>query len=173
MKKERHPKGEIVSQNKIRKVPLLVLLLFTLVLAACGAEAGAGAAEGDSLEVAFSSPEDAAEVAGTFTAEFDSNVPLGDPSTGNHHVHLCVDSDDCSTETEYTLVYGNTFEVTGLAPGEHILGASLRNADHSDAGPGDEIRVTVAEGGGATDPATNTTDGPTDTTAGGGFDYDY
>lgn len=150
---------------------LVALLLLTLVVAACGGEAGAGGAEaGDSLTLGFSSPPSDAEVDETFTVEFDTNVPLGDPSTGNHHVHLCVDSPDCATESEYSLVYGNTLEVTGLTPGVHILGASLRNADHSDAGPRDEITVTVAGEDSGTDDSAGTDNG-TETTTGSGTDY--
>jgi hypothetical protein len=145
-------------------------MLLALLIAACGGGAGTGGDEADdSLSLSFSSPADGVEVSDSFTVEFDSNVPLGDPSTGNHHVHLCIDSEDCGTESEYSLVYGNTFEVTGLTPGEHTLGASLRNADHSDAGPGDRIAVTVAGEGTATDDPPGTTDA-TDTT-GSGFDY--
>jgi hypothetical protein len=34
-----------------------------------------------------------------------------DPSTGEHHVHLCLDGADCDVESEYSLVYGDTFEI--------------------------------------------------------------
>ena len=97
---------------------------------------------------------------------FDSNVPLDDPSTGEHHVHLCLDGADCDVESEYSLVYGDTFEITDLEPGEHTIEASLRNADHTDAGPSDEITVIVGGGGTGSDPDTGS-GGDND----GGFDY--
>jgi hypothetical protein len=70
-------------------------------------------------------------------------------------VHLFFDTDTASSD--YDLVYGPTGQVTReLAPGEHTIIASLRNADHSDAGPSQTITVVVAGvgGGGASpDPA--------------------
>jgi hypothetical protein len=132
------------------------------VAAACG---GASAGRGDSLN--FSSPADGANVSDPFTVKFDATVPLDDPSTGEHHVHLCIDAADCDVESEYALVYGDTFEVSGLSPGEHTIEASLRNADHTDAGPSDEIKVIVGEG------AAGGSDGDSrsDEDAGDGFDY--
>jgi hypothetical protein len=88
-------------------------------------------------------------VASPFRIRFAANVPLDDPSTGEHHVHLCFDGADCDVESQYTLVYGELFEVTGLGPGEHTIEASLRNADHTDAGPSDTITIAVGEGGAA------------------------
>lgn len=64
-------------------------------------------------------------------------------------------------------MYGDTFEVSGLSPGEHTIEASLRNADHTDAGPSDEITVIVGDGGGTGSDGEN--DSNEDT--GGGFDY--
>ncbi|MGH3371636.1 MAG: hypothetical protein ACRDPR_16715, partial [Nocardioidaceae bacterium] len=83
-------------------------------------------------------------------------------------VHLCFDGEDCSTE--YSLVYGDTFEIDDLAPGDHTIEASLRNADHSDAGETDTITVTVgsrtASDAGDDAPAPSTSEGTT-----GGFGY--
>ena len=95
----------------------------------------------------------------------ESNVELGDPDTGNHHVHLCFDTTSC--DEEYELVFGDTFDVSDLSPGEHTIVASLRHADHSDAGVSDEITVTVGDGGGM-DPDTEKKDTGDN---GGGYDY--
>jgi hypothetical protein len=95
-------------------------------------------------------------------------VPLGDPSTGEHHVHLCFDGGSC--DTEYTLVFGNSIRVNGLTPGEHTIEANLRNADHSDAGPTDTVTVTVTDGG-ATSGGTGS--GQTTGGSGGGRGYGY
>jgi hypothetical protein len=46
---------------------------------------------------------------------------------------------------DYDLVYGDHAEVMGLAPGTHTVLASLRNANHSDAGPHATISVTVGQ----------------------------
>jgi hypothetical protein len=108
-----------------------------------------------------------AQVSSPFRVELDANVPLDDPSTGEHHVHLCFDGASCDVESEYALVYGNTSDVRDLSPGEHTIEASLRNADHTDAGPSDEITVTVVGGGGAEADSGTGSDGGT----GGDFPY--
>jgi hypothetical protein len=115
-------------------------------------------------------PTDGATVPSTFTVRVDSSVPLGPPSTGDDHVHLCFDGASC--DTEYKLVYGNTFQVSGLTPGQHTIQASLRNADHSAAGPTDSITVTVE--GSASSGSMSTNNGtPTPSPSSGGGHYGY
>jgi hypothetical protein len=140
------------------------LPVFALVAVACGGGSGAASGGSDSLSMSISSPMEGAEVTSPFTVTVDANVPLDEPSTGEHHVHLCFDGADC--DAEYQLVYGDTFEVGDLSPGEHTIQASLRNADHSDAGVTDEITVTVGGGGAGSDPSPDDGGG-----AGGGYDY--
>jgi hypothetical protein len=139
------------------------LTLLALVAAACGGGAGAGSGS-DSLSLEIKSPEAGAQVSSPFTLTVDASVPLDDPNTGEHHVHLCFDEADC--DAEYQLVYGDTFEVGDLSPGEHTIEASLRNADHSDAGVSDEITVAVG-GAGAGDGGAD----PGEDTGGGGYGY--
>jgi hypothetical protein len=125
-----------------------MLMGLALLAAACGTGANAGGSNG--LSVRIASPADGATVSEPFTVKLDASVPLGNPSTGDHHVHLCFDGKSC--DAEYTLVYGNSIPVKGLSPGTHTIEASLRNADHSNAGaPTDSITVTIgtASGGGA------------------------
>lgn len=117
-----------------------LVVALAIVATACGSNASAQGGGGPSLQIA--EPMDGATVPSTFTVRVDSSVSLGPPSTGDDHVHLCFDGASC--DTEYKLVYGNTFEVTGLTPGQHTIEASLRNADHSAAGPTDSITVTVS-----------------------------
>jgi hypothetical protein len=50
--------------------------------------------------------------------------------------------------TKYDVVTSDTFQVTTLSPGTHTILASLRNADHSPAGPEQRITITVSGGGG-------------------------
>ena len=137
-----------------------------LLAAACGG-AGAGSGGSDSLSLRISGPMEGAQVSDPFTVTLDANVPLDEPSTGEHHVHLCFDGADCDVESEYALVYGDTFDVSELSPGEHTIEASLRNADHSDAGVSDEISVTVGSGGGEGSDTGTDSGG----NGGGGFDY--
>lgn len=103
--------------------------------------ANSRAVSGDPLSVHISSPSSDAQVSAPFELQLESNVPLGPPETGLHHVHLYFDS--TTPDGPYDLVYGNTAQVTGLAPGVHTILASLRNPNHSDAGPGEIISVTV------------------------------
>jgi hypothetical protein len=151
--------GGIVHRVRNGRPSVVGLLLVLGILAtACGAKASAGGS-GD-LSLSIASPSDGASVSQPFTVKLDASVPLGDPSTGDHHVHLCFDGGSC--DTEYTLTYGDSIEVSGLSAGTHTIEASLRNADHSDAGPTDQITVTVKGGG---------TEGSSDTTGGHGYGY--
>jgi hypothetical protein len=126
------------------------LMLFALVAASCGggenSDGGGGTAAGGGGGGGFSisSPEDGADVPSSFTLEVSSDETLGPPESGEHHVHVFYDGNS----DKYTVVESSTFEVSGLDPGEHTVTASLRNADHSAAGPEDEITVTVGSGAG-------------------------
>jgi hypothetical protein len=133
--------GDAVTRRLRRWIPSLAL---ALVAAACGggepADVGSGGPDGDSqLTLAIESPPEGAEVGGSFMLEFASSEPLGPPESGDFHVHVFYDGN----EDKYEVVTTNTFEAKGLSPGEHVIGASLRNADHSDAGAEDELTVTV------------------------------
>ncbi len=145
---------------------LTAMASLALLAAACGG-AGAGSGGSDSLSMRISAPMDGAQVSDQFTVTLDASVPLDEPSTGEHHVHLCFDGADCDVESEYALVYGDTVDVSELSPGEHTIEASLRNADHSDAGVSDEISVTIGNGGGEGSDTGTDSGGNT----GGGFDY--
>ena len=110
--------------------------------------ANSRAVSDNSLSVHISSPPPDAQVSASFELQLESNVALGPPETGLHHVHLYYDT--TTPDGPYDLVYGNTAQVTGLTPGMHTILASLRNPNHSDAGPSEIISVTVgssADGG--------------------------
>lgn len=156
-----------MRQTRRPRLWLAGLPVMALLAAACAGVTSAGAGGSDSLSLRISSPMDGAQVSSPFTVELDANVPLDDPSTGKHHVHLCFDGASCDEETEYALVYSDTSDVSDLSPGEHTIEASLRNADHTDAGPSDEITVTVVGGGGAEADSGTGSDGGT----GEGFPY--
>jgi Bacterial Ig domain len=126
------------------------LVVLALLGTAC---AGANAASGGGSTFRITAPADGAQVTAPFTIKVDSSVPLGEPSTGRDHVHFCFDGADCSAK--YKLTYGNSLQVTTLGPGMHTIEASLRNADHTAAGPTATITVTVVGpggGGGASAP---------------------
>ena len=129
---------------------LALALALAFVVSACDAYAqggGSGSSGGGDLTLSVAAPADGAEVSIPFEVTLESSVALGSPESGNHHVHLFVDTDTASSE--YELVYDPTVQVTReLAPGEHTIIASLRNADHSDAGVSQTITVVVAGAGG-------------------------
>jgi hypothetical protein len=130
---------------------LLLVGAVALLAAACsdGTSDAAGAAGGE-MSLAIASPADGASVTEPFTLKVSSSVPLGEPDSGRHHVHIWFDGQ----EADYKINYTDSFQVEGLPAGEHVLTAALANADHSLAGPRSEITVTV---GGGDDGATATT----------------
>jgi hypothetical protein len=119
------------------------LVVLALIGTAC---AGASAASNGGSTLRITAPADGGRVSVPFTIKLDAGVPLGDPSTGRDHVHVCFDGADCSVT--YKIAYSNSLQVTDLAPGRHTIEASLRNADHSAAGPTATITVTVGGSGG-------------------------
>lgn len=129
---------------------LALALALALVVGACDAYAqgaGGGTSGGGDQTVGIAAPADGAEVSIPFELTLESSVALGSPESGNHHVHLFFDTDTGSSD--YEIVYGTTVQVSReLAPGEHTIIASLRNADHSDAGVSQEITVVVSGTGG-------------------------
>lgn len=131
-----HPAGPVVA------------IAVALVLAACSAGASAGGGDNGNLSLNVVSPADGADVPPGFTIEAESNVPLDTPETGEHHLHFYVDTD--INASDYQIVYGNSAPVEAeLTPGEHTIIVSLRNADHSDAGPQQTITVNVTDDAGA------------------------
>lgn len=120
-----------------------------------GSSTDGGSSSGD-LTLGIAGPADGAEVSIPFEVTLASNVVLGAPESGNHHVHLYFDTGTDSSD--YDLVYGPSVQVTReLAPGEHTIIASLRNADHSDAGPSQTITVVIEDAGGGATPVPATT----------------
>lgn len=118
-----------------------------------GGDADEPGAGGMTLEI--TSPADGDTVEVPFTVELDSSEELGPTDTGAHHVHVFFDGDD----QEYLVVEGESVEVTDLPEGEHVVNASLRNADHSAAGVETEATVTVGAGGAGSDTGGDTGDG--------------
>ncbi|GAB2487589.1 hypothetical protein GCM10027063_31470 [Promicromonospora xylanilytica] len=116
-----------------------------------------GDAEGGGMTLEITSPQDGDTVEVPFTVELASSEELGPTDSGAHHVHVFFDGDD----QEYQVVESDSVEITDLPEGEHVVNASLRNADHSPAGVEAEVTVTVGAGGTESD-----TGGDTDTSDG-------
>jgi hypothetical protein len=140
-------------------IPAAVVVV--LLAAGCASSNTSSGGGGSSLKIV--SPADGTSVSEPFTLKFDAGVPLGEPSTGNDHVHVCFDGASCDSGS-YKKVYGDSFTVTGLAAGKHTIEASLRNADHSAAGATASITVTIASGGGSS---------PSPSPSGGDKGYGY
>jgi Family of unknown function (DUF6130) len=111
--------------------------------------------------VSITSPSEGDTVGSSFMVKWDSNVSLGDPDTGKHHIHIFVDG----ATNDYTVVGGSQFEVTGLSPGKHTVDVTLQNADHSPTGAEDQVDVTVSGSGGSNSPSDDNSGG------GGGMNY--
>ncbi len=151
----RYDQSSMEGPSRFTLTARTLALAFALafVVGACDAYAqgGGGSSRGGDLTLSVATPADGAEVSIPFDVTLESNVALGPPESGNHHVHLYFDTDTASSD--YELVYGPTMRVTReLAPGEHTIIASLRNADHSDAGRSQTITVVVAGVGGGASP---------------------
>ncbi|MFP3902190.1 MAG: hypothetical protein ACLFXM_15150 [Acidimicrobiia bacterium] len=144
-----------------------------LLATACGddgedaATAGAGGGSGDDLTITIEAPGDGSEVSTPFDLEMDASVPLGEPDTGRHHVHVYYDGN--TDDGEYDLVFEEAHSVDRkLGEGAHTIEAVIANADHSLTSASDEVTVMVGGGGaGGSDAGTDATD--TDA----GNDYGY
>jgi hypothetical protein len=124
---------------------LVALALAVCLLAACGG-ASQATSGGSNASVKITEPSGAARVRVPFHIGISASVPLGAPETGDHHVHVFYDGNS----DDYKVVTGDGLDASGLTPGKHSITASLRNADHSDAGSEDTITVTVVGGSGKT-----------------------
>ncbi len=129
-----------------RTVALAFALAF--VVGACDAYAqGGGGGSGGDLTLSVAAPADGAEVSVPFGMTIETDVSLGPPESGNHHLHLNFDGG--TDAADYDMAYSNAVQVSReLAPGEHTIIVSLRNPDHSDAGPSQTITVVVTGSGG-------------------------
>ena len=140
---------------------LVAAIGVAVALGACsvGTQTGGGGAGDMTLKIA--SPTNGAEVSIPFDVRLESSVPLGAVETGNHHVHLYVDTD--TNAADYDIVYGDSWQVTrSLLPGKHTIIAAMANPDHSLAGPTQTISVTVTgsgPGGGSSAPPSPSSSG--------------
>jgi hypothetical protein len=146
------------THTRRRRRLAFVALLATLALTALACSddddtatsGGGGGASGDGdMTISIADPADGAEVGSTFDVTLDSSVPVGEPDTGRHHVHLYYDGN--TAEGEYDIVYGTTATVDRVDPGEHTIEAVIANPDHSTTDATDEITVMVGDSAGASD----------------------
>jgi hypothetical protein len=110
-------------------------------------------------------PRDRASVPPTFTVRIRTNVAIGEPDTGRHHIHLYWDGE--RDDGRYDIVYAKTFRKKGLAPGRHRLDAVIANADHSTTDAHQSLVVTVEKKGAATGSSPGTAPPMSNSPAGG------
>lgn len=175
----------MTRKHRLAAVTALPLLL---AAAACGDDSS-DSADGDTatgggddeLTIDIADPTDGAEVGESFDMAFDVGVPLGEPDTGRHHIHVYYDG--ATEQGDYDLVYEDSFTVErALGPGEHEVEAVIANADHSLTDASDTVTVTVGDGatgssGDDTEDTEDTGDGTGSETGtetesdNGGYDY--
>lgn len=127
-------------------------------------DAGGGSGS-DEMSISIAEPADGATVQVPFDVKLDTNVELGQPDTGLHHVHLYYDG--ATGENDYDKVYGDSFTVDRqLGDGEHTIEAVIANADHSVTDTRAEITVRVGDTGGSDSPGT---EAPSNGPSGGGY----
>jgi hypothetical protein len=150
--------------TRSRNVRLATIAFVALALVAVGcskksppSSGGTTTSGGTTSTFSITAPGDGASVSEPFTVKVDAGQPLGDPSTGNDHVHLCFDGADCSVD--YKIMYSDSMQLTDLSPGQHTIEASLRNPDHSPAGPTATITVTVTGGAASSSPTASSSNG--------------
>jgi len=152
------------------RVRLLGAVFAIGIFAAACSSAGASTGSGG-MTLSITSPSNGATVSEPFTVKFDASVPIGDPSTGDNHVHLCFDGGSCDDVAGSVIAYTNSAQVTGLSPGMHTIEASLRNADHSDTGVNTTITVNVSASAGGSAGTSGSGGGTTTGSTGRGYGY--
>ena len=145
-------RNHVVGRTRVRNVALGLLL--PVVVLALTFVPSTPARAADMIHV--TSPKRGAVVPRTFTVRIATNVAIGPPDTGRHHIHLYWDGQ--RAEGKYDIVYKKTFKKKGLSPGVHHLDAVIANADHSTTSTHEKLDVTVSNN------AARAGSGPTSTT---------
>lgn len=149
-----------MARTHIGRIASITFVALALVAVGCSKKAtpsSGGSGSSGTSGFSIAAPATGASVSEPFTVKIDSSQPIGDPSTGDDHVHLCFDGADCSVD--YKIMYTDSMQVTDLSPGQHTIEASLRNADHSPAGPTATITVTVTGGAASSSPTASSSSG--------------
>ncbi|MFI5891134.1 hypothetical protein ACIA5D_13575 [Actinoplanes sp. NPDC051513] len=94
----------------------------------------------------------------------EASESLGTQASGKHHIHVWFDDN----ANDYQVVEADHVQVESgrLPPGQHVIHASLRNANHSAAGAEAQETIAVTSPGA---PAPAASSNPPDD--GGGYGY--
>jgi hypothetical protein len=128
-----------IRRRGVRVLVAAAFLAASGAISACDSASGAPAS--DQLSVV--SPAAGATVGLPFTVRVQTGSPLGTTDTGRHHIHIWFDGH----EDQYQISYTDTAQVTDAPAGAHTMTVSLRNADHSDAGPRIDVPLTIGGAG--------------------------
>ena len=155
------------SGKPVRRYGLtaIVALLAMTTPAACAQEVTASSAP----TLAVSEPGTRAAVTVPFTLRVSTNVRLGDPASGDYHVHVYFDDD----KNHYIVMTSDTTQVTEAPAGVHTMHLSLRNANHSAAGVETSIQVTMGSGGTVGSPKASASPSPSPSASDDPYQFDY
>ncbi len=115
---------------------VIAVALVLSFLTACTAQQSGGFDPERRLRI--EEPQDGGQVSVPVRVRLSSSVPLGEP----YFVQVYING------LEGPRVSDETFELTGLEPGDHAIAVSLLNREGNPAGGDDSVHVTVAAEGG-------------------------
>ncbi len=115
---------------------LIAFAMLLAVVTACTREQSGGYEPETLLRI--EEPEDGAQVTVPFRVRVSSSVAIGE----NHSIQVFIDG------VEGPMVSDETFELSNLEPGDHVIHVSLIDQQGNPVGGEDEVNVTVTGGGG-------------------------
>jgi hypothetical protein len=133
------------AAHRLRALAAAVTLVLP-ALAACdstGSPSGSGAGGGGGVTLSVVEPAQNSTMSTPFQLKVATSVSLGTTETGRHHIHVWFDGN----EDKYQILYSDTGQIRDVPAGSHTMIVSLRNANHSDAGPRVDVPITVGAGG--------------------------
>lgn len=144
-------------------IAVVSAVLFIAAGCSAGSTSGSGGGSGGpSLKIV--EPAGGAAVGASFTVRVQASESLGTQASGKHHIHVWFDNN----ANDYQVVEADHVQINSgrLSAGEHVIHASLRNANHSPAGAEAQETVTVTN---SDAPAPAASSNPPDD--GGGYGY--
>lgn len=119
--------------------------------------------------LSVSEPGTSAAVSVPFTVKINTNVRLGEPESGDYHVHVYFDNN----VNKYIVMTSDTARITDAPAGVHVMHLSLRHANHSAAGVETSIQVTIGSGGSVASPEPTRSPSPSPSATDDPYKFDY
>jgi len=76
-----------------------------------------------------------------FEVKVKANVPLGNPATGEHHIHIWFDNN----RGDYNMFGSDNAEITSASFGPHTVHVSLNNPDHTPTGIETSVEIEIVD----------------------------